>query len=120
MKPLKLEDGGNGVFLENEFEIEGDNIHYRLKNSNVGQMKVWRYQDFDSYAPYAQKRATLIATLKKVDKNASSSQIRYESAMHKLKEFTDKGCPRGLTHYACCKVGWESNHKIWFALAYDH
>ena len=107
-------------FLKNEFMVEGDVIHFWLKNSNAKEMKVWRYQDFDSYAPYAQKRATLISALKKVDKNASSSAMRYESGRQKLNEFAHKGYPRGLTHYACCKVGRETNHKVWFALAYDH
>ena len=48
-KPLKLEAGRDGTFLETRFWIEGDQIRFRLKNDNEGQdQKVWRYQHFDS------------------------------------------------------------------------
>lgn len=44
-KPLKLEAGKDGTFLETRFWIEGDQIRFRLKNDNEGHdQKVWRYQ----------------------------------------------------------------------------
>ena len=71
-KPLKLEAGKDGTFLETRFWIEGDQIRFRLKNDNEGQdQKVWRYQHFDSNTPFLQKRATLTACLRKVHHQSS-------------------------------------------------
>ena len=64
--PLKLEKGTDGVFLETELHVGTCGIRYKLKNVNAnGERKVWRYHHFSSYTPYSQKRATLVATLKK-------------------------------------------------------
>ena len=63
-KPLKLEPGNEGTFLEVRYEVKADRIRYRLKNDNEGeQVKVWRYQHFQSYSPFEQKKATLLACL---------------------------------------------------------
>ena len=68
MPRVKLEAGSDGTFLETNFAVEDDYIHFRLKNVNEGcDRKVWRYQPFDSYSTREQKVATLIATLKKVE-----------------------------------------------------
>ena len=46
LPPLKLEDGGEGTFLETSFEITGNNqIRHWLKNVNTlgTSPAVWRY-----------------------------------------------------------------------------
>ena len=98
--------------------MQGSYIHFRLKNVNEGgAKKVWRYQPYDSYTPYQQKRSTLIATLKKVDAMAGNKSERFESAMHKLKEFADLGYPTKVRQYACHRVGRETGQPIWFGVA---
>lgn len=60
-RPLELEDGAQGTFLETTFEWKGDRWAYQIKNENRAgeEPKVWRYKDFRSHAPYAQKRALI-------------------------------------------------------------
>ena len=82
-----------------------------------GERKVWRYHNFSSYTPYSQKRATLVATLKKVDKMASDSHMRVASAYDKLAEFSQLGYPTRMLQYACQRVGRETGHSTWFKIA---
>ena len=87
-KPLKLEAGKDGTFLETRFWIEGDQIRFRLKNDNEGHdQKVWRYQHFDSNTPFLQKRATLTACLRKVQHQSSDKAAMGYSALEKIAEF---------------------------------
>jgi len=116
-KPLKLEAGQADIFLENEFTITTDGIRYWLKNANSKEYKIWRYQHINSYAPYLQKRATWIATLKKVDRMASDAAVCYSSAHDKLYEFLQLGYPGTMLKYACQRVGRETGHGIWFTIA---
>ena len=87
--PLKLEPGNAGTFLETTFEWKGDRWAYQIKNENRAgeEPKVWRYKDFRSHAPYAQKRALITMMMRKVAKMASDKQTLAESAMQKLEEF---------------------------------
>ena len=118
MAPLKLEEATDGTFLETTFRVDGNYVHFRLKNVNQGGVrKVWRYQSYDSYTPYEQKKSTLIATLKKVDFMAGNQTERYESALDKLAEFASLGYPPKVREYACQRVGRETNQRIWFAVA---
>ena len=118
--PLKLEAGHDNTFLENEFSIEPDGIHFWIKNVNARSAnKIWRYQHINSYTPYAQKRSTLISTLKKVDALASGYEVRYDTAMAKLTEFKMSGYTPAMLRYACQRIGRESGHGIWFSIAKD-
>ena len=78
---------------------------------------MWRYHHINSYVAYTQKRATLIATLKKVDGMASDNTVRYASAFDKLREFIALRYPLKMLKYACLRVGRETGHGIWFAIA---
>ena len=80
---------------------------------------MWRYQHINSYTPYAQKRSTLISTLKKVDYFASGDDERYTSALAKLDEFADLSYPSRMLKYACQRVGRETGHSVWFRIAKD-
>ena len=117
MPPLKLEAGSDGTFLETKFEIEGDYIHFRLKNANEGgAKKVWRYQPFDSYTSSGQKCSMLVATLQKVEFMAGDEQQRFISAMHKLREFADLGYPVPMRKRACHRLGRETGRLTWLAV----
>ena len=83
------------------------------------EYKVWRYQHINSYAPYQQKRATLIATLKKVDAMASDATTCYHSAHAKIAEFARLGYPVPMLKYACQRVGRETGHGVWFTVAQE-
>ena len=66
-KPLKLEEGKEGIFLETKYWVDNGSIKHKLKNDNEGgQVNVWRYQHFYSNTSFLQKRATLTACLRKV------------------------------------------------------
>ena len=64
-----------------------------------------------------QKRSTLVAVLKKVDKMASSDEERMESAVDKLREFQQLGYPLGEVMRACGRVAVEQGREVWFAVA---
>ena len=66
--PLSLEPSKEGVFLETEFEIVRNKIVHRLKNDNKDafQPHIWRYQHYNSFAPYVRKRAVIMAAFNKV------------------------------------------------------
>ena len=114
-KPLKLEDGGAGTFLETSFEVQQNRIRYWLKNENKnGQKKVWRYQHYQSYATYGQKRATLMACLRKCQKMASDKDAMRTSAWDKIAEFIDLSYPTSILRKACNYLGATSHERTWF------
>ena len=117
--PLRLECGGEGTFLETKFDIEKDKCNFRLKNTNEGRSTnpaVWRYQHFDSYGEYMQKRSTLASTLTKVDVMASNDTQLFYSASEKLKEFKELDYPVGIRKYMCHSMAFKTENKTWFAV----
>ena len=118
LPPLTLEDGKIGTFLETEFVINNDankgaSLTHKLKNDNSEETKVWRYQNFNSAGPWARKRATLLAVLRRVNAAASDKKILYESAQAKLGEFKKLGYPCGVRRYACAVMAAEFNELTW-------
>ena len=112
--PLKLEDAKDATFLETTFDLREDgSIKYWLKNDNERQRKIWRYQHWRSHAPFAQKRALVIATLRKVHKMASDDDERYTSAIHKLREFLALSYPPQLLRNACNLLAFSNGARIW-------
>ena len=105
--PLTLEPSKEGVFLETEYEIREQRIVHRLKNENVDahQPEVWRYQHFNSYQPYARKRATITTALWKASFFASDDEQLIHSAVLKLKEFIRAGYPYTVLKYCTNTVG---------------
>ena len=87
-KPLKLESGKDGTFLETRFWTEANQIKYRLKNDNEdGRDELWRYQHWYSNSSYVQKQATLTACLRKVQQMASDPAQLKKGALDKITEF---------------------------------
>ena len=115
MPPLKLEDGDQSTFLETSFTIQDKRVEHCLKNVNPsdGPPKVWRYHKMDSYCPFAQKRALLISTLKKVDKMANTKDLLRQSAMQKLAEFEKHGYSRGMRRMACALLATTTAKREW-------
>ena len=114
-KPLKLEEGGNGTFLETSFQVTGSSVRFWLKNANAGGVKkLWRYQHFDSYATYEQKRATLTVCLRKVQRMASDRDALESSGRDKIREFVDLGYPRRMLKAICNFLGASTRERGWF------
>ena len=112
--PLELEDAKDDTFLETTFRVEGNTIRHWLKNDNPrdGPTKVWRYHHFASYCSFEQKRATVMACMKKVQAMASDRDVLYPSAVQKMDEFRRLSYPiavlRGVcTYMAACTHEYE-------------
>jgi len=113
-EPLELERGHDGTFLETRFTIENNVFRYKLKNDNEdGEMHVWRYMHFHANAPFVQKRATLTACLKKVQKMSSDAANLYGSAMDKVAEFRRLRYPTALLRKACSYLGATTGVREW-------
>ena len=111
--PLKLEDGGDDTFLETTFETTETNIRYRLKNVNEKETKVWRYQNYYSYATFKQKRALLTASLRKIQKMCSDSAMLYRAAVAKLTEFRKLQYPNRMLKAACGFMSGATQDDTW-------
>ena len=91
--------------------------HQVARTQNAGGEKnVWRYQHFDSYASYAQKRATLKACLVKVQKMASDRDAVEQSGWDKVQEFVDLGYPRAMLKSLCNLMGARTRERGWFEI----
>ena len=113
--PLKLEQPpSGGVFLESQFEVRNRHIEFRLKNANEEQRRVWRYHHFESYSNSTHKKATLMASLRKVHAYASDQRQIYLSATAKLQEFTDLKYPRNMRREACSVLAHDTGNTIWY------
>ena len=111
--PSKLEAGTQGVFLETWFETSETGIRYRLKNDNEKERKVWRYHHYYSDLPYQMKRATLLATLRKVHRMASDASQLAISALSKLDEFAQLRYPVGIRKFMCAIMARDTSDLTW-------
>ena len=80
---------------------------------NTACMYVWRYHHYRSRMDYTIKRATMLATLRKVHMMASDADSFEASALSKCKEFINLGYPIGILRHMCGilahsegQVGW--------------
>ena len=87
-----------------------------LKNDNIQgtDPKVVRYAHFHSHADFGQKRATLMACLRKVHGMASDGLALRSSALQKLAEFAALRYPPKLLWSACTTMGVATRDTIWF------
>ena len=115
-KPLRLEHGDDGVFLETAFTLLNNRVVHRLKNANELEQRVWRYHDNGSYCSSKQKRAVFLACLRKVDKMASDNNQLWISAIAKLREFKSKGYSAPLMRYLCSIMGRDTRNVTWFKI----
>ena len=111
-KPLTLEEGTEGVFLETEFSTDGHKEwSYQIRNGRG--TKVWRYHHNDSGLPFEMKKATMIAILRKVHKMASGKKELLASATAKLAEFRRLRYSCGLRKFMCAIMARDYNSTIW-------
>ena len=118
-KPLKLEPGKDGTFLETRVWIRGNRIRHKLKNDNEGgQAKIWRYKHFDDGSPFMEKRATLTACLKKVQQMASDlqSDVFATAALDKIAEFRRLRYPLSVLTKCCTYLGATTGVGQWFTV----
>ena len=112
-KPLELESGSDGIFLETEFEIRNNKFRYWLKNANAKEKKIWRYQHWYSHASYQQKRALARSCLRRVHGMACDNEAIMKVAREKIREFKDIGYPYWLLKRACAYVATVEKDPIW-------
>lgn len=115
--PLKLEDAKEATFLETTFRVNAKGqFDYWLKNDNDTARKVWRYQHWRSHTPFAQKKALVVACMRKVHKMASDQAQRYCSAVNKLREFIALQYPTPLLQSICNLMAYTTNEPIWITI----
>ena len=113
-EPLKLEAGHDGTFLETRYAITENRMRYWLKNDNEdGKVAVWRYHHWCSNAPFAQKRATVTACLRKVHRMSSSPAYLIKGAMDKAAEFRRLRYPPAVLYKACAVLGATTGEGAW-------
>jgi hypothetical protein len=112
-QPMKLEAGSNTRFLETEFETDGDSVQYRLKNDNAEGPNIWRYHHYKSALPYETKRATILASLRKIHMMTSDGSQRFRSAMEKLREFKRLQYPIGILRFFCAIMARDTSDLTW-------
>ena len=118
--PLKLEDAKEATFLETTFDMKEDgSLAYWLKNDNAERRKIWRYQHYRSHAPFAQKKALVTASLRKVHKMASDRRWLYRSAQDKLREFIALSYPLNLLRSVCNLLAYSTGVSTWLAVRRD-
>ena len=119
LPPLRLEPGADDVFLETQFSIvNGRRVRHWLKNENrPGEApKVWRYAHWGCYSSIEQKKATLMACLRKVDNMASDTHALARSAWMKVVEFLRLGYPLKVLWNACTTMGVSTREPSWFKI----
>ena len=120
MEPLVLTDADGQSFLETSFEITPLNkIRHWLKNNNDINDNQWKYTHFKSHSPFTQKRATLLASLQKIQYHASDKGGLSFSARKKIKEFLLIGYPIGMIRKACNKLAASNNCPAWLSIRND-
>ena len=88
-----------------------------MKNDNAdGERNVWRYQHFDSNAPYLQKRATITACLRKVQKMSSDPLSMERGALAKIAEFRRLRYPISGLAKACSLLGATTGEGTWITV----
>ena len=117
--PLCLEDGSPNTFLETTFNItsQGD-YAYWLKNVNIPETpcQVWRYAHYNSYGTPQSKIRVAKATLQKVWKMASNSDVLTSSALQKIYEFQQLQYPPTVIWQLCNYMAVKTRDPTWFRI----
>ena len=116
VKPLTLEDGKEGTFLETSFRIKNNMVEHWLKNDNEKETKIWRYNHFHSHGTFIQKRAILTACLRKVQKMASTRELLIHSGRSKIREFQKLAYPNSILKGVCTFLAATTGNDAWIAV----
>ena len=115
-QPLTLTDGREGVFLENKFWVKKNKIDFTIKNDNEEKNTIWRYHHFYDNTTYEQKRATLVACLRKVQHLSSDPVLMGDAALAKIAEFRRLRYPVSVLCKICSFLGASSGEATWIAV----
>ena len=63
---------------------------------------------------YKQKRAVMIAALKKAQTLASTPMTTVYGALKKISEFERLGYPNAMLRFCCARIAIETEDPIWF------
>ena len=77
---------------------------------------MWRYQHFESNSPFMQKRATLTASLRKVQKMGSDPVNVADGALAKIAEFRNLRYPISVLRKACNYLGATTGNSVWITV----
>ena len=116
--PLKLVDAKDDTFLETTFALQSGRFRRWLKNDNtmLSPHTVWRYQDFASDTPFEQKRAVILACLKKVHAMAGDKDVLHASAITKLMEFRRLHYPPTVLRGVCTVLATVTAEYEWIKI----
>ena len=114
-EPLTLTDAKDSTFLETTFSITDNKFRYWLKNENsvVQPHTIWRYQHFASATAFQQKRAVIMACMKKIQLLTSDQSALYSSATQKLAEFARLQYPISVLRGACTYMAATTAEYAW-------
>ena len=105
------------TFLETKLWLQDDAVRYGLKNANDdGTVHVWRYQHYHSNIPFRQKRATLVACLRKVQTMSSDPHSMAEGALAKIAEFRRLRYPINVLRKTCAYLGATTGVGAWITI----
>ena len=100
-------------FWRHDSRLEENEIHYWLKNENEQETKIWRYNHFHSHGSFVQKRATLTACLKKTEAMASDKRFFIDSALNKIREFSNLAYPNSVLKGVCTFLAATTGNGAW-------
>ena len=97
------------------FALEGNQFRRWLKNDNTAENPhtVWRYQHFASDTPFEQKRAVVLACLRKIQAMTSDRYAMHDSAINKLMEFRRLQYPVSVLRGVCTVMATISAEYEW-------
>ena len=116
MPPLSLEDAKEGTFLETTFEITAANTIRRWLKNEAKLVESWKYAHYKSHSSRTQKRAVLVACLRKIHHMANDIGGLHFSAIKKLKEFENLDYPVSMLKNACNRLGATTGEGAWIGI----
>ena len=104
MPPLNLEEATQDTYLETFIELDGNRFNHRLKNTFEKRADLtWKYKDYHSFNPRAQKRGLVAGIFMKLDLMASDDSQFWRSLHAKAEELQRSRYPRSLLREMCLK-----------------
>ena len=116
MDPLHLEDADQNTFLETSFTTMNPGTIVQSQKNEADPKYMWKYMHFKSHMAYKQKRAVMIAALKKTQSLASNPVTTIYGALRKISEFERLGYPNAMLRFVCARIAMETEDPIWFAI----
>ena len=90
--PLTLVHAKEDIFFETTFEVKENRFRHWLKDDNTTERPhtIWRYQHFASATPFQQKRAVIMACMKKIQRIGwRATRKRFTTAQCKSSQSLD-------------------------------